>query len=287
MKTLSEVYGKETSFTNHLSFDLVELSKITQMVGLPEITRAKAEFSIPGGSIDIVGFTSKDEVVVFEHQNITNFGRADQAHVFKTMGYAEMLHIQDYKVIGSILLCESVEEHYVKLFQSARDLYLKNKKLGYKNLHIVKSQWDDNDNYVPILFDLTNISKRQEAWKIKEFKEFVENYAINWEIVGEETRPTTKTLWFRDVSRARHYVHQTKSLIKVGLHYDNPTDAEREIVKLHNGRVGVNRCTIEYELPLDSTMHQWWYQAELLKQSVRREINNSLQPANKCCIIYT
>lgn len=278
MKKLSEAWGSEVKFTKSLSLDLTNLNKITQLVGLPKIIKAQAEFQIPGGFIDVVGFTSKGHAVVFEHQDQS--GKADQTHVNKTIGYPVQLRLQGYTVLGSILLCESVDKHYVDQFTVERFYYLANRKSGHKNLHIVKSQWTDDLIYEPVLFEDTTIIKSKDAWKIDNFSEFIELYAREWTIVGEETRPTTKTLWFRDVSKARHYIHHTQKLIKVGLHFENPSESEKALVTLHGGRHSKHRSTIEYELPLGSEMYKWWINAETLKQSIRKGLKTICEPTN-------
>ena len=107
MKTLKEQWGSEVKFTQSLATDLESLNKICDLVGLPRVIRAENEHGIPGGSIDNIGWTARGEAIVFEHQD--QGGRADQTHVNKTVGYPQQLQIKGIKVLGSILLCESVD----------------------------------------------------------------------------------------------------------------------------------------------------------------------------------
>lgn len=269
-KTLKEQWGSEVKFTQYLATDVDSLNKITKLVGLPKVIRAENEYPIPGGSIDVVGFTAKGEAIVFEHQD--QGGRADQTHVSKTMTYPHQLILKGFKVLGSILLCESVDEHYVLQFAKERKEYQRRKYNGHKNLHIVKSQWTDLGVYEPELFDSKDIIRVEESWPLDQFKEFVDIYAREWRILGEEPRPGTTTLWFRDVSRGRHYIHKTKKSIKVGVHFDKPSDKEKQLVTALDGRHSKQRSTIELVLDLTLGPQVWWSQAEWFKQQIRRQI---------------
>jgi hypothetical protein len=267
-KTLAETWGAETRFTQSLATDLASLNKITKLVGLPKVTRAENEYPIPGGSIDVVGFTAKGEAIVFEHQD--KGGRADQTHVSKTMTYPHQLIIKGFKVLGSILMCETVDEHYVTQFAKERKEYARRKYNGHKNLHIVKSQWTEQDVYDPELFDPKDIIRVEESWPLDQFQTFTNIYAREWRILGEEKRPGTTTLWFRDISRGRHYIHKTKKSIKVGVHFDNPTKEEKWLVEgYYSGRHSQKRSTIEVELDIESTYYDWWLTSERIKQYIR------------------
>lgn len=268
MKTLAEQWGSEVKFTQSLRTDLPSLNKICVLVGLPEVIRADNEYTIPGGSIDVVGWTTKGEAIVFEHQD--KGGRADQTHVSKTMTYPHQLMIQGFKVAGSILLCEIVDEHYIEQFRKERKEYQRRKYNGHKNLHIVKSQWTEEGVYEPVLFDDSEIIKVEQSWPLNNFREFVSKYAREWSIIGEEHRPSTVTLWFRDSTKGRHYIHKTKNSIKVGVHFDGPTEKEQQKVSNHPmGRHSKNRSTIELTCSENTTEFDWWLIAEQIKQYLR------------------
>jgi hypothetical protein len=270
-KTLKETWASEVKFTQHLATDINSLNKITKLVGLPKVTRAENEYPIPGGSIDVVGFTAKGEAIVFEHQD--QGGRADQTHVSKTMTYPHQLIIKGFKVLGSILLCESVDEHYVTQFAKERKEYARRKYNGHKNLHIIKSQWTEQGVYTPELFDSKDIIRVEESWPLDQFQKFVNIYAREWRILGEEKRPGTTTLWFRDVSRGRHYIHITKKAIKVGVHFDLPTKEEKRLVEGYSGRHSQKRSTVEVVLGIkDSIEFDWWLAAERIKQYIREQV---------------
>lgn len=268
MKTLKEQWGSEVKFTQSLATDLESLNKICDLVGLPRVIRAENEHGIPGGSIDNIGWTARGEAIVFEHQD--QGGRADQTHVNKTVGYPQQLQIKGIKVLGSILLCESVDEHYIEQFRRERKEYARRKYNGHKNLHIVKSQWTDDGVYEPALFDDSEIIRTEQSWPLDTFTAFVDKYARDWNIMGEEKRPSTTTLWFKDVSRGKHYVHHTKNSTKIGVHFDNPTDEEKQLVTDHeNGRHSQKRSTIEVDCGNNATPYDWWLCAEQIKQYIR------------------
>jgi hypothetical protein len=269
-KTLKEMYGSEVKFTQHLSTDVDSLNKITKLVGLPKVIRAENEYSIPNGSIDVVGFTARGEAIVFEHQD--QGGRADQNHINKTVGYAHQMMIKGFKVLGSILMCESVDEHYIKQFANERKEYTRRKYNGHKNLHIVKSQWTEQGVYTPELFDTKDIIRVEESWPLDQFRDFVNIYAREWRILGEEKRPGTTTLWFRDISRGRHYIHLTKKAIKVGVHFDLPTKEEKDLVTDLSGRHSQKRSTVELVLDYTSGPQVWWSHAEWIKQQIRSKV---------------
>lgn len=268
MKTLKEQWGSEVKFTQSLATDLRSLNKICGLVGLPEVIRAQNEYPIPGGSIDVVGFTAKGDAIVFEHQDQS--GRADQTHVNKTVGYPQQLMIKGITVLGSILMCESVDEHYIEQFKRERREYTRRRYNGHKNLHIVKSQWTDLGEYAPGLFDSSEIIRIEQSWPLKDFQAFVAKYAREWTILGEEHRPSTVTLWFRDAGRGRHYIHRTAKSVKVGVHFDNPTAEELQTVTDHaQGRHANKRSTIELICGKSATEYDWWLAAEQLKQYLR------------------
>jgi len=271
MKTLKEAWGSEVKFTQSLPNALDNLNKITALAGLPTVIRAVNEYSIPGGSIDVVGFTTKGEAIVFEHQDLG--GRADQTHVNKTVGYPHKLVDKGITVLGSVLMCESIDEHYVDQINRERKEYVRRKYNGHKNLHTVKSQWSDEGEYVPCLFNESEIIKVEDSRPLRYFKEFVNVYAREWNILGEQDdtgrAKGTITLWFRDISRGSHYIHKTSKEMKVGVHFDSPTEKEKELVEGYSGRHSQKRSTIEVVLPLDASSKSIWLTAEQIKQYIR------------------
>lgn len=270
-KTLKEAWGLETKFTQSLKSDIDSLNRITALVGLPKVETAENEYAIPGGAIDVVGFTAKGEAIVFEHQDLG--GRADQTHVNKTVGYPHKLIDKGIKVLGSILMCESVDEHYVDQFQRERKEYARRKYNGHKNLHIVKSQWTEDNVYEPTLFNDNEIIRVEDSRPLKEFRDFYKIYAREWDIRGEENRPGLVTLWFRDISRGDHYIHKLKNSIKIGIHFKSPNAEELELVDSLGGRHLQTKSTIEYVLPIESTFEDWFNEAEKLKRSIRKQLD--------------
>jgi len=269
MKTLREAFGSETKFTQSLKTDVESFNNICRLVGLPEVINVDNEVSIPGGSIDNVGITAKGTAIIFEHQDLS--GRADQTHVSKTMTYPHQYELKYGKrVIGSILACESVDQHYVEQFRRERREYERRKYNGHKNLHIIKSQWTDEGKYSPELFDDSEIIKTQESWPLTEFKDFVNQYARDWNLMGEQDQGR-KTLWFRDVTRGNYYIHKYQNgKVLVGVHFDNPTPTEKELISNHpNGRHGQKRSTIEIDCGKNATQFDWWLEAEKIKQYLR------------------
>ena len=272
MKTLKEQWGSEVKFTQSLATDLDSLNKICALVGLPNVVRAQNEYPIPGGSIDVVGFTSKGDAIVFEHQDQS--GRADQTHVNKTIGYPQQLMIKGLTVLGSILMCDAVDEHYIEQFTRERKEYARRKYNGHKNLHIVKSQWTNNGEYTPTLFNLNEIIRVEDSRPLFFFKSFVIKYAREWSILGEQDdkgrSKGTVTLWFRDATRGNHYLHKTKKGMQVGVHFDNPTESEKQKVSEHTmGRHAQKRSTIELVCGENTTEFDWWLAAEQIKQYLR------------------
>lgn len=265
MKTLSEQWGSEVKFTQSLASNIDDLNKITELVGLPKIKRAIYEYQIKGGLIDVVGFTSNNKTVIFEHQDKT--GKADQTHVSKTMTYAHQLALQGSEVLGAILLCEEVDDHYIEQYANVRK---ENRYNGIYNLHIIKSQWSDCGEYIPIAFSEDNINVRKQSRPIAQYQDFVNKYGREWKILGEELRETSVTLWFRDSTRGNHYIHRTKRTIKVGVHFDKPTTEEKDKVSAHqNGRHSQNRSTIEIDCGKSATDYECWLEAEKIKQYLR------------------
>lgn len=267
-KTLREQWGSETRFTQHLAKNIEDLNKVNRLLGLPKIVKAENEVSIPGGSIDVVGYTSKGEAVIYEHQDLTE--RADQTHVNKTVGYPIQLKIKTgVKILASILLCGEVDEHFIKQFKQERKYYAKRKYDGHKNLHFVKSQWGLDGSYQPSLFDESEIIKTKESQPLNQFQKFVEIYGRDWSIIGEEKRPTTITLWFKDISKGRHYIHKLKTSYKVGIHFDNPSQEEKNLITEFNGRHNKKRSTYEKEFGFETNEYDLWLESEKIRQKIR------------------
>lgn len=276
MKTLAEQWGSETKFTQHLATDIESINRINDLVGLPRVVKATNEMGIPGGAIDVVGFTVKGHAVVYEHQD--KGGRADQTHVSKTMTYPHQLKLKGYTVLGSILLCETVDQHYLDQFRSERTEYLRRKYNGHKNLHILRSQWDDDGVYCPSSFEDSDAILCKEVTELKEYKEFVAVYAADWMIQREEKNGNAVTLWHRITElpcRYMAYVHTIKNGVKVGMHClkDVTTDDEQFLrVVCPEGwtyRKAKDRATIELVLDRNSSYLDWANQSETLKRTIR------------------
>lgn len=278
MKTLAEQWGSEVKFTQSLASDIESLNKINDLVGLPRVVKAIPEFSIPGGSIDVVGFTVKGHAVIYEHQDKT--GRADQTHVSKTMTYPHQVILKGYTVLGSILLCETVDQHYLDQFRLERKEYLRRKYNGHKNLHIIRSQWSDDGIYLPSMFEDSDDIIRKEENQIVVYKDFVSIYAADWMIQREETNGNSITLWHRLTELSNKYmayIHTTKGSIKIGLHCEkNVTEEDEKFLQaicpdswLYRN-TAKDRRTIEVVLPLDSSYEEWFEHTEVLKRAVRR-----------------
>jgi hypothetical protein len=195
MKTLREQWGSETQFTQHLSTDTDSLNKINDLLGLPRVIRAVNEFSILNGSIDVVGLTARNHVIVYEHQDLS--GRVDQTHAAKTIRYAKALHVMGKKVLGAVLLAESVDQQYLDEFKETRWAYERRPTLnGHANVHIVKSQWDDQGVYSPQLFEDTEVIA-QSTKELDYYRDFYTIYAQEWQIQREDRTKNVATLWHR------------------------------------------------------------------------------------------
>lgn len=285
MKTLREAYGSEVKFTQALAVDVDSLNKINKLLGLPSIDFAKNEFSIPGGSIDVVGYTVKGQVIVYEHQDIS--GRADQTHVFKTKGYADVLKTKNCKVLATVLLCESIDQGYLDLFAKWREIYHRRPtQLGEFNIHAVKSQWTDEGVYEPSLFTETEIISTPDT-VLDYYKEFVSVYGAEWAIQREEQNGNAVTLWHRIGeldNRYMAYVHTLQGSVKVGLHClkdANDRDVEQmtRFMKAADGvfsfRKGNGRATIEASFPKNVEPELLADTTEKLKRSVRKALTSA------------
>jgi hypothetical protein len=281
MQTLREAKGSETKFTQELATDagIIDLNKVNRLLGLPSVIRATNEYGIHGGQIDVVGYTVKGDVIVYEHQDLT--GRADQTHVFKTKGYADVLAVKNCKVLATVLLCESIDQIYLDLLDKWREKYHKRPtQMGEYNIHAVKSQWTDEGVYEPALFTDTEIIPTPDT-VLDHYAEFVRIYGAEWSIQREERNGSAVTLWHNlsELSRKyQAYVHTTKNSIKIGIHCKQ-FEANDETFLQDVCPQGwtyrdsaVDKRTIELILPLDSTQVQWADATETLKRSIRKNI---------------
>lgn len=279
MKTLAEQWGSEVKFTQSLANDIPSLNKINALLGLPTIVKAVNEYSIPGGSIDVVGYTVKGDVVVYEHQDKS--GKADQTHVAKTSHYALVLKNKGLKVLGAVLLCESIEQIFLDNFENIRWAYNKRPtQKGECNIHAVKSQWTDQGEYVPELFTDTDIIKGSDT-VLNYYKDFVAVYGAEWIIQREETNNGGRaiTLWHRLPeldNRYIAYVHTLANSVNIGLHcLKSVTDYDESVMQEFcpnefTYRRAKDRATIELKLSKDSTQEEWADKTEKLKRSVRK-----------------
>jgi hypothetical protein len=281
MKTLREQWGTETKFTQNLAIerDLESLNKINRLVGLPTVVKAVNEMSIPGGSIDVVGYTVKGEVIVYEHQDLS--GKADQTHIAKTSHYALVLKNKGLKVLGALLLCESIDQIFLDNFENIRWSYNKRPtQKGECNIHAVKSQWTDAGEYIPELFTDDDIIKGSDT-VLNFYKEFVAVYGAEWIIQREETNNNGRaiTLWHRLPeldNRYVAYVHNLTNSVNIGLHcVKSVTDEDEEIMKAFcpsnfTYRRAKDRSTIEIKLPKNSTHEEWANITEIMKRNVRK-----------------
>lgn len=277
MKTLAEQWGQETSFTQSLANDLISLNKINSLLGLPTVVSATNELSIPGGSIDVVGYTVRGEVIVYEHQDKS--GRADQTHVGKTSHYARVLKSQGMTVRGAVLLCESIDQIFLDTFEDIRWAYERRPSYnGHCNIHAVKSQWTDEGEYEPVLFTEKEIIRDSDT-VLDIYAEFVSVYAKEWKIQREEKNGNAVTLWHRISelpSRYMAYVHTVKNGVKIGIHClkDVSNEDEQLLQAVCPGgweyRRAKDRATIELILDKNSSYEQWADQTESLKRAIRK-----------------
>jgi len=277
-KTLKETWGSEVKFTQHLATSVSDLNKITKLLGLPKVKDPINEYTIPGGSIDVVAFTDKGDAIIFEHQDQS--GRTDQTHVDKTINsYPEMLRQQGHRVIASILLADSTQQHHLEMFKRVRTEFKRRpKKWSYKNVHIVKSQWTATNEYEPTLFEDTDYVEFKDK-PITYYKEFVEIYAADWQIVREDISTGAKTLWHKIYGLSNNYeayIHTLSNSVKVGLHCKKFTSDDETFMQtiLPEGWIYRNAAkdkrTIEIEFPLTVDYDTLWEQTEKLKRNIRK-----------------
>ena len=276
MKTLRETYGSEVAGTKDLASKINELNKVNQLCGLPNIVKASSEEIVKGGRIDIVGYTQRGDVILYEHQDLS--GRADQTHVDKTIGYPTKFKIENsnIKVIASILLCEEIDEVFLRQIEEERKQFVRRKYNGHKNLHVVKSQWTEDGIYTPCLFEENDIIKIEEKRPIEKFKSFVKVYGSGWSNLAEQDQNTRVTLWHSSEFSSRHYIHLLSSgKVEIGVHFDfdNPKQTKELILSHPNGSPskGEKRYSIKITLGKDSTHYDWWLESEKLKQHLIKE----------------
>jgi len=277
MKTLREQWGAETKFTQSLATDLESLNKINLLLGLPTVVKAVNEMSIPGGSIDVVGYTVKGDVIVYEHQDLS--GKADQTHVAKTFHYALVLKNKGLKVLGAVLLCEAIDQIFLDNFENIRWAYNRRPTIkGECNIHAVKSQWTDNGEYKPQLFD-SEITIQSSDTILDFYKDFVSIYGAEWNIQREERNGNAITLWHRLPeldNRYVAYVHTLKGSINIGLHcVKSVTPKDENLLQSFcpakfKFRRAKDRATIEIKLPKDSLPEEWANYTEKMKRSIRK-----------------
>lgn len=281
MKTLREAFGAETKFTQSLANDTDSLNKINNLIGLPRVVRAVNEMAIPGGSIDVVGYTVKGEIIVYEHQDLT--GRADQTHVGKTSHYARVLKSKGLKVLGAVLLCENIDKIFLDTFEDIRWAYNRRPtKMGHCNVHAVRSIWTDDFNYAPELFTDDTIIRGSDT-VLDYYKPFVSIYAAEWVIQREESNGSAITLWHRPSeldARYMMYVHTLKNSVNVGLHcLKGVKEADEEFLSSlylegFEYRRSRDRATVELKLPRNSDPESWADSTEKLKRSIRKRLTS-------------
>lgn len=282
MKTLREQWGSEVKFTQQLATDLLSLNKINSLIGLPSVVKATNEMSIPGGSIDVVGYTVRGEAVVYEHQDLS--GRADQTHVGKTSHYARVLKSKGLKVIGAVLLCESIDSIFLDTFEDIRWAYNRRPTLmGHCNVHAVKSQWTDTGEYNPQLFTDDGIVLGSDT-VLDHYKDFVSIYAAEWAIQREERNGSAVTLWHRISeldNRYMAYVHTLKGSVNIGIHcLNNISEQDEQLLQTicpqgFDYRRSKDRATVEVKLDRTSDQTLWADTTETLKRSIRKHIKGT------------
>lgn len=282
MKTLREAYGAETKFTQSLANDCDSLNKINQLIGLPSVVKAVNEMAIPGGSIDVVGYTIKGEVIVYEHQDLS--GRADQTHVGKTSHYARVLKSKGLKVLGAVLLCESIDKIFLDTFEDIRWAYNRRPtKMGHCNVHAVRSVWTDDLDYAPELFTDEAIVRGSDT-VLDYYKDFVSIFAAEWTIQREERNGSAVTLWHRPTeldARYMMYVHTLKNSVNVGIHcLKGVKEADEQFLQGidcsgFEYRRSRDRATVELKLPRESEQEVWADATEKLKRSIRKHLHSA------------
>ena len=288
MRTLREQYGSEVKFTQYLSTKQgsIYLNKVNQLIGLPNIVTTKSvnEMSIEGGSIDVVGFTERGEAIVYEHQDIS--GSADQTHASKTPWYCVMLKTMGYRVLGGVLLCENVSQKFLDAYKEYRWSSERRSYMGHFNVHIVKTQFTDEGEFIPTLFEDSEV-KPSRSTNIKHYENFVAIYADDWKIQREDYKKANKnaiTLWHKIPgldNRYEAYVHTLKNEIKVGLHCKKFAQDDIDLLQAvkpndwHYRDTAKDKRTIELTLPLDSDPETWANATETLKRNIRKHLLNS------------
>jgi len=288
MRTLREQYGSEVKFTQYLSTKQgsIHLNKVNQLIGLPNIVTTKTvnEMSIEGGSIDVVGFTERGEAIVYEHQDIS--GSADQTHASKTPWYCVMLKTMGYRVLGGVLLCENVSQKFLDAYKEYRWSSERRSYMGHFNVHIVKTQFTDEGEFIPVLFEDSEV-KPSRSTNINHYKDFYHIYARDWSIQREDNKDSAITLWHRIPELNNNYmayIHTLKNTVKIGLHCEPHrivTEDEKNLLKAVAPTEWKFRdsakmkATIELTLPLDSNPETWANATETLKRNIRKHLLNS------------
>ena len=285
---------EETEITDK-RLTIADLNKVIALIGsnkkiVGKVTQSKG-FRVEGGRPDILGKTVKGNLWVFEHQD--KVGRADQIHTAKLGHYAGLLS-QTHGVDGAFLLCDTVPDEYLELYEREREVYNRRPtQRGDKNLHIIKSRWDDRGNFCPALFTGAAQPKNQKHGTLNHYNSFVQIYAADWNIQREEKNSKSKTLWHRipqlddwaDDGRFMAYVHTCKNSIKIGVHCEKKK-GKRDIGLLQAvaqslasaeqawqfRNTAKNKCTVELILPSNSCDDKLADSTEQLKRTIRSEI---------------
>jgi hypothetical protein len=222
---------------------------------------------------------------VYEHQDQT--GRADQTHVGKTSHYARVLHSQGLRVLGAVLLCETIDQIFLDTFEDIRWAYNKRpSKMGHCNVNAIRSQWTDEGVYAPARFDDVTVDVASTG-TLDHYKDFYHIYARDWTIQREDNKDSAITLWHRIPELNNNYmayIHTLKNTVKIGLHCEPHrivTEDEKNLLKAVSPTEWEFRdsakmkATIELTLPLDSDPETWWKHTESLKQNIRKHLLNS------------
>jgi len=274
----------ETDVTDKI-FTVEHLNKIISLVGGKQIISQKYQHPIPGRRIDNVGFTESGSAIIFEHMDMS--GNLDQVHMDKGRGYGEQMSLET-NVEGVFILCDKASPYFIAQARKIREHYLKRpKKYSHYNLHLIKSQWTLDGDYVPELIDNNIEIKELIPSTINYYKDFVKIYGADWSIQREDYKKANDraiTLWHRIPELDNNYmayIHTLSNSVKIGLHCEpkrKVSDDEKTFLKSVSPQDWIFRdsaemkATIELTLPLDSSQEQWADETEKLKRKVRASL---------------
>ena len=286
MKTLREAYGAETKFTQFLAQEpgCISLNKVNKVAGFPIIDKAINEFAIPGGSIDVVGFTVKGEVIVYEHQDLS--GRADQTHVSKTSHYARVMKSLGHKVLGTVLLCESIDKLFLEGFEDIRSEYERRKYKGHCNIHAIKSQWTDDGVYEPVRFDDKEIGQvrsntiQHPRWNELHYIYMPYNLFQREDYKKANKNAITYWYWIEGLPRKyKAYFHELAGYIEVGLHCEPFTQEDEEFLQKIKPsedwdyrNTAADKRTVSKKFSLDIDNKTLAREAQELHESIRKAL---------------